>query len=123
MHIYHQNKVVRDDSWHEGEDHIALELEYMQILCSRVLRALDNGDEDEAVRLLQAQRAFIEAHLCSWVPMMTADMKKFSQTDLYQGLAWLTEGFLSEDRDFLVELLGEEPEDAQEDQAQQPAAE
>ena len=127
MHLYHQNKVVRDDSWHEGEDHVALELEYMQILCSRLLHALDDGDEDEAMRLLSAQRSFLTDHLCAWVPMMTADMKKFSQVDLYQGLAWLTEGFLADDLAFLEELLGDDEGDAQADadeaSADVPAAE
>ena len=37
--------------------------------------------------------------------MFTADVKKYAKTDLYQGLAYLTDGFLVEDRAFLDDLL------------------
>ena len=37
--------------------------------------------------------------------MMTADAKRFAQTGLYEGLAFLTEGFLDTDLEFLEELL------------------
>ena len=40
--------------------------------------------------------------------MMTADMKRFAETDLYQGLAYLTDGFLETDRAFLEDVLTEE---------------
>lgn len=103
--LYHGAGVIKQDSWREGEDHVALELEFMQIQATRTAAALRQGDEDEAVRLMRSQRDFLDEHLCAWVPMMTADMKKFAQTDLYRGLAWLTEGYVAEDLAFLDELL------------------
>lgn len=53
-----------------------------------------------ATALLTTQQNFLEDHLLSWVPMMTADMKRFAKTDLYQGLAYLTDGFLNTDKAF-----------------------
>ena len=106
--LYHGAGVIKQDSWTESEDHIALELEFMQIQATRTATALRLGNEDEAVQLLRAQRNFLDDHLCAWVPMMTTDMKKLAKTDLYQGLAWLTEGYLDEDLAFLGELLGDE---------------
>ena len=46
--------------------------------------------------------------------MMTADTRKFAKTDFYQGLSYLTEGFLAMDAEFLDELLSEDegPDDA-----------
>ena len=70
--------------------------------------ALRKGDEEEAAALLTTQKNFLEDHLLSWVPMMTADMKRFAKTDLYQGLAYLTDGFLNTDKAFLDDVLTED---------------
>ena len=75
--IYRSAGLDKQDSWKEGEDHVALE-------------------------------NFLEDHLLSWVPMMTADMKRFAKTDLYQGLAYLTDGFLNTDKAFLDDVLTDE---------------
>lgn len=106
--IYRAAGLDKKDSWKEGEDHLALELEFEQVLANRTTEALERGDEDEAAALLTTQQNFLNDHLISWVPMMTADMKRFAQTDLYQGLAYLTDGFLETDRAFLEDVLTEE---------------
>ena len=74
----------------------------------RTADALRKGDEEEAAALLTSQKNFLEDHLLSWVPMMTADMKRFAKTDLYQGLAYLTDGFLNTDKAFLDDVLTED---------------
>ena len=106
--IYRSAGLDKQDSWKEGEDHIALELEFEQILAKRTADALAAGDEDEAVALLTTQRNFLEDHLAAWAPMMTSDMKRFAKTDLYQGLAFLTDGFLETDRAFLKDVVAED---------------
>ncbi len=106
--IYRSAGLDKQDSWKEGEDHIALELEFEQILAKRTADALAAGDEDEAVALLTTQRNFLEDHLAAWAPMMTSDMKRFAKTDLYQGLAFLTDGFLETDRAFLKDVIAED---------------
>lgn len=105
--LYRSAGLKKKDSWKEGEDHLALELEFEQILCERTAAALKGGDEDAAGALLAAQKSFLEDHLVAWVPMMTADMKRFAQTDLYRGLAYLTDGFLATDLEFLEDMLGD----------------
>lgn len=104
---YRANKLDKSEDWKDSEDHIALELEFMRTLAERSAAALREGNDDMASELLAAQKNFLEEHLISWVPMMTSDMKKFSCTDLYQGLAYLTDGFLEEDRAFLGSVLEE----------------
>ena len=49
--------------WNEGEDHIAVELELMQILNNRAIEALQKGNEDEAVVQLQKSLTFLNDHL------------------------------------------------------------
>ena len=106
--IYRANGLDKKDTWKEGEDHLALELEFEQTLANRTVEALRRGDEEEAAALLTTQQNFLSDHLISWVPMMTADMKRFAKTDLYQGLAYLTDGFLDTDCAFLEDILTEE---------------
>lgn len=106
--IYRGYGLDKSDAWKEGEDHIALELEFMQVLANRTAEALEKNDEDEAFTLLTAQRNFLEDHLVSWVPLLTLDMRKFAKTDLYRGLAVLTDGFLETDEEFLNDILSEE---------------
>jgi TorA maturation chaperone TorD len=105
---YRSEGLDKSEEWKDGEDHVSLELQFEQILCERAADALDAGNEDAATRLLRTQRAFLRYHLLNWVPRMTADMARFSRTDLYRGLARLTEGFLSEEAALLDELLSED---------------
>ncbi len=105
--IYRAAGIDKTESWTDGEDHIALELEFMQILGMRALDALNAGDEDAAADLLAQQRSFLEGHLLAWFPMMAADMEKFSKTKFYKGLASLTMGVLNNDREFLDDVLCE----------------
>lgn len=105
--IYKSIGIDRNPSWKEGEDHIACELEFEGLLAQRTTEALRVCDEEEAVALFKTQLNFMDDHILSWVPMFTMDIKKFARTDLYLGLAWATEGFLSVDHEFLVSVLDE----------------
>lgn len=109
--IYRANGIDKDDSWKDGEDHIALELEFMQIIGERLLAAFEQGDDATVDSLLQTQRHFLADHLLAWFPMMAADMERFSKTDFYRGLAKMTMGFLATDQEFLDEVLGVEEEE------------
>lgn len=103
--IYRSQGLDKQETWKEAEDHLALELEFMQILANRTVDALKAGDEDGAIDLLTTQKNFLEDHLMAWVPMMTSDMRRFAKTDLYRGLASLTDGFMTVDFEFLQDLL------------------
>ena len=115
--LYRSEGIDKAEGWTEGEDHVSLELEFMGRLAERAHDALTSEGVDgapsqegmdEAFRLMQVQRAFMEDHLCAWVPMLTSEMLRFARTRLYRGLAFVTEGFLETDRDFLAGILGPE---------------
>lgn len=99
--IYRSEGIDKRADWRDGEDHIALELEFMRVMALRTAAALEEGDEAGALRLEEVQRTFMADHLLRWVPTMMRDMRMFARTGLYVGLADLTEGFLREDADFL----------------------
>ena len=96
---------LKRGSWTEGEDHIALELEFMQRMALRAAEALSDNAEDEAIAYLRTSYDFLENHLLNWVPMLVADMRMHARTLFYQGLGQLTLGSLQEDEAVLRELL------------------
>lgn len=104
--IYRSCDLDKDDNWREGEDHIALELEFMATMVQRCRHAIETGDEQGARNTLKIQRNFLDNHLLAWAPMMARDMRKFAKTDLYLGLSYLVEGFLADDRAYLDGVLG-----------------
>ena len=121
--LYKAAGLTSDETWNAGEDHIALELEYMAIMARRALEASDEGNDAHCALLLMKQHHFLDDHLCAWVPLLAEDMLKFAKTDFYRALAYLTRGFVAEDRAFLEEVLAEELDaerglrDGQEEQA------
>lgn len=111
--VYRSEGLDKLPSWKEAEDHIALELEFMAALGDRIVAAAEADDEAEVERLLATQRNFLADHLSSWVPLMTADLRRFAQCGLYQGLASLTDGFLQVEEEFFDEIFEDGDEDGE----------
>ncbi len=111
--LYHAAGLDKQESWKEGEDHLALELEFEQILIERAIAACEAGDDEACRKLLLQQRNFLEDHLLAWYPMMAADMEKFPKTGFYRGLGKLTNGFLRNDLEFLNDVLADGAADEQ----------
>ena len=103
--VYRKAGMTIDDSWSDPEDHVAIEMEYMQVMAEKTAQALREGDESRARQYLKEQRDFLNDHLLSWTPMLTADMRRYAKTGFYQGLAYLTDGFLRVDKGFFEETL------------------
>lgn len=116
--IYRTAGLETSEAWNQGEDHIAIELEYMQAECQRTIDALDADDLQAASTHLMRQYNFLMDHLISWVPFLVRDMFKFAETEFYQGLGYLTRGFLDVDREFLENVLKEEIEAQRTQEAQ-----
>lgn len=113
--IYRANGLDKNVLWKDSEDHLATELEFMQILCERAASALEGGDEEAAARVFSTQRNVMYDHLLAWVPLMVGDMKTFAKTGFYQGLALVTMGFLESDYEFLNDVLIEDGDAANEE--------
>lgn len=107
LDAYKKANIEIDKSWKDPADHIALELLYMQKQSERAKEALDEEKDDLALELFSQQRTFMIDHLAAWAPMMTADMKRLARTEFYAGLAYLTEGFLRVDREFLATIISQ----------------
>ena len=104
--LYRSEGLRASDVARLGEDHIALELEFMQAMAERAAKACDEGDDAELRRLLDVQAAFLDEHLLNWVPSFSDTMEKTAQTGFYRGLAKLLVVHLHEDRELVEELRG-----------------
>jgi TorA maturation chaperone TorD len=107
LEAYRSAHMEIDKSWKDPADHIALELLYMQKQSEHTKEALDANESERALELFAQQRDFFVNHLAAWSPMMTADMKRIAKTEFYQGLAYLTEGYLRVDRGFLASVISQ----------------
>lgn len=105
--IYKSCGLEKSEKWTVGEDHIAVELEFMRVLSVRAAKALREGKEDKAYSLITTQYNFLTDHLTSWVGVFTNEMRRFTETLFYEGVANLTDGFLAEDEALLADLLSE----------------
>jgi putative dimethyl sulfoxide reductase chaperone len=92
------------------EDHIAIELEFMQIITERLLKALSMGDEKAERILLEEQLAFLKKHMLIWTPLFIDLTQKHAQTSFYKGLAEILGGFLKWEVDMLEQLMDILPE-------------
>ena len=72
--------LAKAESWHESEDHIALELDFMATFAMHAARALRKGGFDEAENPPETQQSFLADHLAPWVPVMCKGMRKFAKT-------------------------------------------
>lgn len=108
--IYRSCGLEKSESWTVGEDHIAVELEFMRVLAQRAAAALSAGDEERAFSIINTQRNFMDDHLATWVPVFANEARRFADTLFYQGVVNLAEGFLEEDAALLAGLLSDEDE-------------
>jgi TorA maturation chaperone TorD len=103
--IYHAAGMDKAESWHEGEDHIAAELEFMKTISARSEEAVGAGDGVVLDSLLETQLNFLQDHLINWVPILVDEMDRFAKTEFYQALGHWLLGFLETDREFLQDAL------------------
>jgi len=87
----------------EAPDHISAELEFMHVLISRALEAIDTADHQLLSDNIHHQRTFLEKHLGSWIPIFTGKVIEHARTDYYRHLATVTRTFVAEEMDALAD--------------------
>lgn len=80
----------------EPDDHIGLELVFLAHLANLGVTALEQQDENQINRLLEAQRDFLAAHPLRWVSIWRELVEEHARTDFYRGVALVTDGALTE---------------------------
>jgi TorA maturation chaperone TorD len=105
--IYWNAGVDKKKEYTEPEDHIAIELQFMEYLCRKTVEALEKDEEAEAIRYLRIQKDFLDVHLAKWVPKLTKDIMESADVDFYKGVACITDAFIVLDEDAISSSLDE----------------
>ncbi|MFB6304604.1 MAG: molecular chaperone [Haloferacaceae archaeon] len=65
----------RGEDFDERHDHVAVELELMQVLAAKRAVALDADESDLAATMRDAEATVVEGHLAEFVPSLSADLR------------------------------------------------
>lgn len=93
---YRRFGLESDKVYHEPDDHIGLELEFVAHLARLALLALGKDDQDQYRAAIDAQRQFIAQHLGRWVSGWCGQVETHANTAFYRGVAMLTRGSVAE---------------------------
>ena len=92
------------------DDHIAAMLAYMGCMGSRAYDAYADGRDDECRKALQDTKAFLEAHLLTWIDALAADAIEKDEHGLYAAFMQAIVVLAHVDAvqlDWLMERIGE----------------
>ena len=106
--VYRSQGVDKQADWKEGEDHVALEFEFMAILADRAAAAVQAGEDARYDELMAVSAGFMEDHILKWVPTMLDELDHRAKTGFYLGLAYVAKGFLKADSVFLKDVSAEQ---------------
>lgn len=107
LHTYWKAGVDKVKEYTEPEDHIAIELQFMEYLCRKTVEASEKNENEEVRRYLQIQKEFIGDHLSSWIPQLTKDILEAAEADFYKGIAYITNAFVELERNSIRDLIEE----------------
>jgi anaerobic sulfite reductase subunit A len=106
LDFYRKAGLEKVKEFTEPEDHIAIELNFMALLCQRTVDVLEGNDKKKANEYLRIQKDFVEKHLAQWVPQLAKDVLEQAEVDFYKGVAMITDGFIEMEKRTIDELLG-----------------
>lgn len=89
---------------HEADDHLALELDFMANLAKLTLDRFEKNCTDEAVKLLNDQRLFLENHLLFWIDKFAHLIQDSKTHHFYPQIALFTACFLKQDLTVINDL-------------------
>jgi TorA maturation chaperone TorD len=103
---YAQFGFVKERSFTEPCDHIALECAFMAALGMELAAHASSGNRCELKRLVDAQSNFLQFHMARWVPGWAEKVKEAAGTDFYKAVADLACSLIAADRDLLARIAG-----------------
>lgn len=103
--IYRGQRLAKDSSFTEPEDHIAVELAFMATLAQRTAEFLRGGFGDAAEETVRQQLSFANEHLLNWVDRFCIDLGSAAPGGFYAALAEFLIGFLKADSQLLSDMI------------------
>ncbi len=85
----------------DPDDHIAIELEFMNYLINYTLSAIEEGREADYIKGVYTQYWLMKEHLNRWITPFTMDILSSHTSDFYKGIALLLSIFVEEDFEYI----------------------
>ncbi len=102
---YRREGLRKKERFTEPEDHLAVQLSFVRVLCDRAREALLAGDFPAAERAAREQRSFVNGHLANWIGRFAADACTAAEGGFYAHAARFTARFIEEDAAVLADML------------------
>jgi len=74
------------------DDHIAIELEFLQYLTERIIELFEKGQREEASNLNEIRDEFLKEHFSKWAPEFADSIIASTNDDFYRGAAIMLKG-------------------------------
>lgn len=103
--LYLKYNLISKQYNQEADDHLGLELDYMNYLSQLTFELMKREEIKEVENILLDQDYFLKNHLLNWTPKFSERVIEHAETDFYKGMAKILNGFLSIDRFCLEEVL------------------
>ena len=103
--LFSQMGIRVPDEWHQPQDYIGVELDFMRLLCSREFEVCEKQEKKFIVEVVAAEKSFIEHHLGAWASKFCEKMGEQAREDYYRGIAKLTIGLIEYDRVYTIKHL------------------
>jgi anaerobic sulfite reductase subunit A len=90
-------------------DHIGMELSFLEFLCNREAEAWESSNNEIAANCLNAQKEFLDKHICNWIDNFVSEVKEKAGYDFYKAIAVMTRDWLRDEKGWLdnVSMEGE----------------
>ena len=88
----------------DPDDHIAIELDFMNYLINYTLSAKEEAREEDYARGVYTQYWLIKEHLNKWISPFTKDILSSNTSDFYKGIATLLSLFVKEDFEYIKSM-------------------
>lgn len=107
--FYGKENWTPPEGYPKEPDHISVQCEFMFHLCAEIRKAIIKRKVDVVNENLKTQRAFLYKHVYNWFPRFCDELHKKAENKFYKGVANLTKGFITIDKD-VFELVMKEVE-------------
>jgi len=89
----------------ELPDHVAIELEFMAMLCGQEAAAWEDDDVAGAIKAMRKARRFLDGHLSVWLPGFARQLAAADKDGFYRAVSKGAAAFALYDRDLLIVFL------------------
>jgi TorA maturation chaperone TorD len=103
--LFSQMGIRVPDEWHQPQDYIGVELDFMRLLCSREFEVYEKQEKKSIIEVVKAEKSFVEHHLGAWASKFCEKMGEQAREDYYRGIAKLTIGLIEYDRSYTKKHL------------------